>query len=94
MKVSLTGDILLYETNKIVSKAVRAYTSSNYDHVSMIIRDLDPEDRSKIHVFEAVGGDGVRIVEWDMIKEDIGPTKHYNKVVYRKVDFKRDKNFA
>ena len=70
------------------------YTQSRFDHVSMIIRNLDPKDRSKIHVFEAVGGDGVRIIEWDMVKSDIGPNKFYNKVVYRKVDFVRNQNFA
>lgn len=94
MKESLTGDILLFTTNRVISKAVRAATASDYDHVAMIIRDLDPDDRSKVHVFEAVGGDGVRIIEWEMIKEDVGATKHYNKVVYRKVDFKREKHFT
>ena len=43
----------------------------------MIIRNLEPDSPSKVHIFDAVGGDGVRITEWDEIKDDIGPEKFY-----------------
>ena len=55
-----------------MSKAVRMATHSKYDHVAMIIRNLFPKSPEKIHVFEAVGGEGVRIIEWNDLKTIIG----------------------
>ena len=72
LKESKTGDILLFTTNRIVSRALRIATNSKYDHVAMIIRNLLPHEADKVHVFEAVGGAGVRIVEWDQLKQVIG----------------------
>ena len=91
---SQTGDILLYQTNQLFSKGIRVFTKSSYDHVAMIIRNLEPDNPHKVHVFEAVGGDGVRIIEWDEVKEDVGPNNFYAKIVYRKVDFVRDHNYS
>ena len=56
----------------------------------MIIRNLEPDHPDRVHVFEAVGGDGVRIIDWDEVKDDLGPNKFYKKIAYRKVDFVRD----
>lgn len=70
------------------------FTKSNYDHVSMVIRNLEPQNPNKVHIFDAVGGDGVRIVEWDEIKEDVGIDKFYRKIVYRQVEFVRNDNFG
>ena len=43
----------------------------------MVIRNLEPQTPNKVHIFDAVGGDGVRIVEWDEVKEDVGADKFY-----------------
>ena len=59
------------------------YTASQFDHVSMIIRNLFPDEPDKVHIFESVGGAGVRITDWDSTKSQVGPKKHYVKVVYR-----------
>lgn len=61
----------------------------------MIIRNLFPDQPDKVHIFEAVGGAGVRIIEWQQLKKSIGSSKkkHYSRVVYRKVDFDRAENF-
>ena len=80
---------MLFKTNRMISKAVRIYTDSEYDHISMVVRNLDPENSKMIHLFEAVAGDGVRIIEWDSMKASVGPNKHFGKVVYRKVDYDR-----
>ena len=45
------------------------YTASQFDHVSMIIRNLFPDEPDKVHIFESVGGAGVRITDWDSTKK-------------------------
>ena len=55
-------------------------TKSKYDHVAMIIRNLFPDHPNQVHIFEAVGGEGVRIIEWNEMKTIIGQEKsmHYS----------------
>ena len=96
VRSSQTGDILLFTTNRWMSKALRVATHSKYDHVAMIIRNLFPDQPDTIHIFEAVGGEGVRIAAWDDMKTVIGEgkKKHFSKVVYRQVDFDRKEHFT
>ena len=91
LKESQTGDILLFSTNRLASKALRMATKSKYDHVAMIIRNLFPDQPEIVHIFEAVGGKGVRVIEWNEIKKTVGheKNKHYSKIVYRQVEFDR-----
>ena len=95
LDASQTGDILLFTTNRLISKGVRIITKSKYDHVAMIIRNLFPDHPNQVHIFEAVGGEGVRIVEWNETKQSIGEEKNrfYSKVVYRQVEFDRSQHF-
>lgn len=39
MEHAQTGDILLFKSSHIFAKFQRFFTSSEYDHVAMVIRD-------------------------------------------------------
>ena len=49
-----------------------------------------PLDPHELHFIESVTNFGVRMQTWKHVRSEIGPKKHYCKVVYRSVDFPRD----
>ena len=94
IKYAQTGDLILFQSSHVAGKLVRTATRSNYDHVAMIFRGFNPYDQNsdQIYIFESVNGQGVRILKWNDLRNDIGRGKWYHKVVYRSVDFDRKKN--
>ena len=91
-----TGDILLYTTYGFGAKITRGATSSKYDHVAMVVKSLnahDPNADDKVFIFESVNGYGVRLTDWDYVRQDIGNQnngKIFKNIVYRSVDFNRE----
>jgi len=82
---------LLFKSNNLGSKLIRAATNSEYDHVAMIVKNYYRSGhKDKVFIFESVRTEGVRLTDWNYIRSDIGPGKFYEKVVYRRVDFNRD----
>ena len=72
---------------------VRTATMSKFDHVAMIFKGwFDNCPNEKVFILESVYGEGVRVIDWDYIKDDIGPGKFFQRVIYRSVDFNRKKN--
>ena len=72
---------------------IRTATRSKYDHVAMIIKSWYPHSPSeKVYIFESVQDIGVRVTDWDSIKDEVGHDKFYRKVIYRSVDFNRKNN--
>ena len=93
LKYAQTGDLILFQSSHVGGKLVRTATLSNYDHVAMIFRGINPQDQmmDQIYIFESVNDQGVRLVKWSDLRDDIGRGKWYHKAVYRSVDFNRKK---
>ena len=72
-----------------MAKGVRAVTGGNFDHVAMILRFQTNDD--EVYFVEACGNKGVAINKWSVIRKHIGQSKFYERLVYRHVEFKRDK---
>lgn len=77
-----TGDILLFRTNSIVSKAQRTVTRSNYDHVALLIKHS-----GYVAFLESTRVIGVNVLFWE---EFIEKQWHllYDHLVYRKLTVK------
>ena len=66
---------------------------SKFDHVAMIFKGwFNHCPNEKGFILESVRDEGVRVTVWDYIKDDIGPGKFFQRVIYRSVDFNRKKN--
>ena len=91
-----SGDLLLFRGNNAGQFAIRAATSSEYDHVAMILKfDSDPNE---VYLVEAVGNRGVTYNKWANIRKHIGTDKFYGKLVFRSIihgpDYLGDMNMA
>lgn len=75
-----TGDILLFRGNRAATALTRALTSSEFDHVGIIVRLKDKDD---VYIIEATGRIGVSVNRWSNIKQHIGPSEFYERVIYR-----------
>ena len=75
-----------------MAKGVRAVTGGNFDHVAMILRfESDDDD---VFFVEASGNYGVAINKWSVIRQHIGQSKFYERLVYRHVEFDRDEQMV
>ena len=84
-----TGDILLFRGSHAGSKLTRAVTNSYFDHVGMVVRfENDPNE---VYFLEATGNMGVSLSRWNFIKKHVGPSKFYRKIIFRHVNFNREK---
>ena len=71
-----------------MSAITRAFTRGNFDHVAMVLKfDLD---ENEVYFVEATGTYGVELNKWSNIKNCIGNSKFYERVVFRHVDFERN----
>lgn len=50
---AMTGDLILFKSNTMISKVQRKITNSEYDHVALVIRDRG--ELSEVFLLEAVG---------------------------------------
>ena len=82
-----TGDLLLLKTEDTGSLLQRAFSSSNFDHVAMIIRF--ESNHSQFFLVDCTKASGVACCSWDSLRKTIGPKKKYSQCVYRKVNFER-----
>ena len=72
---------------------IRTATNSKFGHVAMIVKSWYPNcPEEKVFIFECVQDVGVRITDWNSIKDEVGRDKFYRKIIYRSVDFNRKKN--
>ena len=79
LQYSQTGDLLLYSTRNLGGKLLRTATGSKYDHVSMIVKSWYPHcPEQKVFIFESVYDSGVRITDWECLRNDIGPDEYYS----------------
>jgi hypothetical protein len=77
--VAQTGDILLFRSTSLISKAQRALSRSSYDHVALIVRD----DFS-LGFLEATRVVGVNLLQW---ADFLAHNWHllYSRLVFRKL---------
>ena len=87
MDKAQTGDILLFRGNRASTAITRAITSSQFDHVAIIVRLKEKDD---VYVVEATGKVGVSVNKWSNIKKNMGPGLFYERVIYRQVNFECD----
>lgn len=88
IKEADSGDILLFRGKTFASKMTRKFTSSDYDHVAMV---LTFQDDDEIYLLEATS-DGVHVVSWsdlNRFRDQI-----YSKIVWRKLYANRDDDFC
>ena len=84
-----TGDLLLFQGSLSGPMLIRTFTSSEFDHVAMILKFSGQDE---VYLVEATGNRGVSYNKWSNIREHIGPDKFYAKLSYRKV--KHDKQMT
>ena len=87
MENSNTFDILLYRSNTIAAKAIRMYTGSKFDHISLIFRlKTSPHE---VFVLDTNSNHGVHIKRWSKVERHIGA--HFKYIVLRQLKFTREK---
>ncbi|KAL4430444.1 hypothetical protein ABPG74_013294 [Tetrahymena malaccensis] len=79
-----TGDILLFKNNNIGSAIQRTLTTSQYDHVGMILK----YKCGKIVLFESNTKNGVNLTPWEQISASDWSNK-FVKIAYRKLNYKK-----
>ena len=96
LKESKTGDLLLYTSHGFLPSVTRSATNSEYDHVAMVVKSIHENDEeNQLFIFESVNQMGVRMCDWNDVREDIGGSmqgKSFRNVVYRSVEFNREEN--
>ena len=64
----------------------------------MVVKSINKDDpKDKVYIFESVNGVGVRICDWEYVRDDIGSSKEgklFASIVYRSVDFNREDNLG
>jgi hypothetical protein len=82
-----TGDLLLFRGTVAGALITRTVTGGYFDHVAMVLKfETDP---SEVYLVEATGSQGVSLNKWSILRHHVGPGKHYEKVIYRHVNFDR-----
>ena len=83
----------MYTTHGFIPKVARGATNSEYDHVAIVVKSIQKSDRQdQVYIFECVNQQGVRICDWNDVREDIGlreDGKSFINIVYRSVEFNR-----
>ncbi|EAR84066.2 PH domain protein (macronuclear) [Tetrahymena thermophila SB210] len=79
-----TGDILLFKNNSIGSAIQRTLTTSQYDHVGMILK----YKCGKIVLFESNLKNGVNLTPWEQISASDW-SNQFEKIAYRKLNYKK-----
>ena len=67
---------------------IRTLTSSQFDHIAMILKFETEED--EIFIVDASGNLGVSLNKWSGLRSHIGPGKFYERVIFRHIDFDRN----
>ena len=80
--------MLLFETNRGVSKVQRTLFGSQFDHVAMILKFQG--DTKNVFFVEAVGNEGVTLSTWNSTRAYIGAKQFYNRLIFRHIDYSRD----
>ena len=71
-----------------MSAVTWAFTRGNFDHVAMVLK-FD-SDENEVYFVEATGTYGVALNKWSNIKNHVGISKFYERIVYRHLDFDRN----
>ncbi|CAD8077228.1 unnamed protein product [Paramecium primaurelia] len=74
-----TGDILLFETDHYLAKLQRVFTSSNFDHVGLIIRK---QEHKEIIIVDVKNNIGVDFEFWSFFLKQ---NTQFKKICYRKL---------
>ena len=82
-----TFDLLLFRTNAFIAKGIRAVSKSHFDHVGILLKNTN--DPRNIYMMDATMN-GVCTYSWHQLRLTIGSDKHYEKVVFKKVNFDRN----
>lgn len=78
--------MLLFRSNYLLANATRIYSGSHFDHVGIILKNaLEPDD---LFMLDATSN-GVLVNKWSFLRKSIGEDKFYEKVVFKKMSFKR-----
>jgi hypothetical protein len=85
VRISDTGDLLLFKNKMLVNKLQRAFTSSQYDHVAMILKYSD----GSVQFLESTGHVGVNILSWEEFIDQNWQSLS-ERIAYRKLTFERD----
>lgn len=65
----------------------KAYSDSPFDHVAMCLKfETDP---GEVYFLESAANTGVALNKWSFLREHVGADAFYDKIVYRKVNFRR-----
>lgn len=81
MAQASTFDILLFKTNTIPAKTIRAYTRSEFDHIAMVIKMASLPN--EVLLLESTSCSGVHLSRFSEKKLFIGT--YFKKLVYRKL---------
>lgn len=87
MEKAESGDILLFKTRDKGAALIRAATLSNYDHVAMIVKDINAPN--KVFYVESAENNGVSKRKWEFLRTCVGKNKFYESVTFRHVYFDR-----
>lgn len=80
------GDLILFKGKTIMNKVQRFITSSNFDHVGLLLRDR----KGCLQVMEATGTEGVTCTYWANFMTK-GWSREYDLIVYRHLNCQRNK---
>ena len=72
----------------MVNSLANALLKSDYGHVGMIVRHADDPD--SVYYIDALMKVGVKMRNWDDLKQIVGKGKFYDKVAFRHINFNRD----
>ena len=81
----MPGDIILFAGKTVMNKVQRLVTGSKYDHVALLTRD----QKGRLQVLEATGGDGVSRCYWSEFSEK-GWNEDYQRIVHRHLHCERN----
>jgi hypothetical protein len=79
MKEANTFDFLLYRSNAVSAKAVRTYSGSDFDHVSMVYKLAS--EPNEVFIFETNSTRGVHVKRWRSVERHLG--KFYERICFR-----------
>lgn len=89
-----TGDLLLFRTkqDQLGARITRTLTSSNFDHVAMILKFEQEND--EIFVIDATSGAGVAIQRWSTLRDylhgiNAQVPQYYEQIVHRHLEGER-----
>ena len=84
--IAKTGDLVLFKTNHILTKAQRAYTCDNYDHIALVYSNY-----GFLTLFDASKKNKCRHHFWGSFLASFNSV-FFNKIVYRRLNIE-EKNY-